>query len=310
MKNYYLLIFLSIVLILNFSCKKPDITPAYLILSEEDFKDCIDVSNFNNTHDQNYDQNELDAIRQQKFTDVLVSLNGKELGYWNLPCKIPLLPNYSDSNNIRIIPCVRIPHTSTTTTQYHFVTPYEKFFAMNKEGEYQVSDIKLKYVSSVDFSILETFTQSTDFSPRDSTYPATIQIVHDDELNKNIGKLVLADSDVYFDIVTPYFTLLGQNERQFWEISYKSVNGRMTTYLGFENTITGQTSQSMVILPSTQGVWKKIYINITDIVMQASYTASKVSTRLQITGIRDSVSRDSEFYFENIKLITMDAPYY
>jgi hypothetical protein len=312
MKKNYSLIFLFLFLVLNFSCRKPDITPAYLILSDKDFIDCIDVSDFNITHDQNYDPKELDAIKQQRFKDVLVSLNGKELGYWQLPCKIPLLPNYSGNNNIRIIPCVRLINTTTTTIQYHFVTPIEQFFEMKKEGEYRLSDFKLKYIPSVEFPVLETFTQSTDFKPRaDSLYAAAIEIVYDKELKKDIGRIVLFDTVKFFDVVTSYFPLLGKGERQFWEISYKSINGEMTTHLNFEKTISGITHQDMMVLPSTEGVWKKAYINITDIIMQVSSTAPQVSVRLEITGLRNNASLDtSYFYFENIKLITMDAPYY
>ena len=309
MKKNYFLVFLFIILILNFSCKKPDIIPAYLILLDEDFKDCIDVTNYNNTHEQNYDEKELAAIKQQNFRDVLVSLNGTMLGYFPLPCTIPLLPNYSGRNNIRVIPCVRTPNTSTTTLPYHFVTPVEQFFEMEKEGEYRLSDFKLKYMPSVDFPVLETFKQSTAFSPRLPAYPTKIEISYDEELDKDIGKIALVDSATYFDVVTSYFPLLGRGERQFWEISYKSINGQMTTYLNFEKNISGITVQPMMVYPSTQGVWKKTYIDITDIVMQASSIAPQVSVRLQITGIREKESLDSYFYFENIKLITMNAPY-
>jgi len=308
MKNNHSVFFIFAILLL-FSCGEP-VIPAYLVLSVEDFTNCIDVSDYNSAHDQNYDPKELDAIAQQNFTDVLVSLNGKELGYRQLPCTIPLLPNYSGRNNIRVIPCVRTPNTSTTTLQYPFVTPIEEFFEMQKEKEYQLSDFKLKYLSSVDFSVIETFEQSTDFIPRvPNEFPATMEILYDKELQKNIGSIILVDSSVFFDIVTPYFPLQGNGERQFWEISYNTTNGRMVTHLGFENSIT-MAGRDMVILPSTEGVWKKVYIDITNTVREASYTASQVSTRLRITGIKNDASIGSEYFFENIKLITMYAPYY
>jgi len=100
MVNRYFLFFYFLI-ILFFSCKKQDITPIYLSLSEKDFSDCIDVSNFNKNHETVYDSVELNIIKQQNFRDVFVSLNGQELGFWNLSanpvtgsCKIPLLPNF------------------------------------------------------------------------------------------------------------------------------------------------------------------------------------------------------------------------
>ena len=314
MKNNYHLIFLFVILLLNFSCNKPDITPAYLILSDEDFQDCIDVSDYNNVHDHNYDTKELDAIKQQNFTDVLVSLNGKELGYWQLPCTIPLLPDFSGKNNFRIIPCVRTQNTTETTLQYHFITPLDTIFSfMKKEEKYQISGFKLKYVPSVDFQVLETFTQSTDFSPyAENEFPAAIEIFYDKDLQKDIGKISLSDSAsaVFFDVVTSYFLLQGQGKRYFWEISYKIDNGQMNTHLNYQNTITGITYQDMMVFPSTRGVWKKAYIDITEKIRQASNIAPQVSTRLRISGFRDKEHLDAYFDFENIKLITMDAPYY
>ncbi|MCL1850847.1 MAG: hypothetical protein FWF70_05545 [Bacteroidetes bacterium] len=314
MKNNYLILFLFVLLILNCSCPTPDITPAFLIVSAEDFT--VDVSDYNDTHDQNYGAKELDAIKQHKFSDVLVSLNGKELGYWRLPCTIPLLPDYSGRNNIKVIPCVRTVNMTETTLQYSFLTKdptlpgygFEQFFErMEKEGEYRFSDIRLKYLNSVDFPILETFSQSTDFKPRNpDTFPASIEIVPDEELGKDIGRIELKDSAIFFDIVSSYVPLLGKGERQFWEISYKSINGQMITHLDFENSITMDT-HDMVGLPSTKGVWKKVYIDISNTVMQASYIAPQVSTCLRITGTRDTASMPSYYYFENIKLIT--APY-
>jgi len=312
MKKNYPFFFLFFVLIINCSCPSTDMTPAYLILSIENFEGCLDVSNYNNTHEQQYDQKKLDAIMQQNFTDVCVSLNGSLLGYWPLPCTIPLRPDYTNKNNIRIIPCVRTPNTTTTTLQYLFVTPIDiEYNTMEREREYRLSNIQVQYVPSVDFPVLETFELSTDFKPNfPNLFPATIQIIPDEDLNKNIGSIILTDTAVFFDIVTSYFLLQGKGQRQFWEISYKTVNGQMVTILGYENTITGITHQDMIVLPSTEGVWKKLYVDITDRIMQASNIASQISTCLRITGTRNKTDIASEYYFENIKLITMDAPYY
>jgi hypothetical protein len=308
MKKNYPFILIFIISILNYSCPKP-VTPAFLIITEKDFEDCIDVSDFNSTHDKNYEPLELDAVKQQKFSDVWVSLNGKDLAPWQLPCTIPLLPDYSGTNYIRVIPCVRTPNTTTTTLQYYFVTPVEQFIEMREEGEYHLSAFKVKYVPSVDFPVLETFMQSTDFKPFLDINPTSIEIYHDDTLQKNIGKITLTDSVKFFDIVTSYFILKGKDERQFWEIKYKSDNGQMVMQLGFENTISGITHYDVMVFPSTHGVWKKAYMDITDIIRQASNIAPQLSVRLRITGIRDKANSKSEFYFENIKLITMYAPY-
>jgi len=303
------LFFLSIIIFLNFSCRKTDITPAFLVLTVEDFQDRIDnnLSEFNRIHDTSYDQEEFDIIRQQNFTDVLVSLNGKQLGYWNLPCRIPLLPDYSGNNNIRIIPCVRIPNTTLTTVPYHFLKPVEVFLDIEKEGEYRFPNLKFEYVPSVAFPMLETFEQGTRFASLDSIYGARM------EVSQSMGRIFLSDSLPYFNVATSYFHLVGQENgqriQQFWEMRYMC-DGEMTTYFNYIDPISGITyAQDMIVLPSTKGSWKKVYIDLSNEIAWAARGASRVSVRLGIRGNRNSNSGSAYFYFDHIKLISMRAPY-
>ncbi|MCL2290776.1 MAG: hypothetical protein FWC34_08770 [Bacteroidetes bacterium] len=309
MKKCSFLLFLSIIAFLNFSCRKTDITPAYLLLSVEDFQNCINVSNFNKIHDTNYDAEELDIMKQQNFTDVLVTLNGKELGYWKLPCKIPLLPDYSHQNNLEIIPCVRVPNTTFTTVEYGFLNPAKFLLDMNKEGKYELSDLKsdlkFEYREEVVFTVLETFTQSTRFVP-DSNYKIPIEIVH--ESGKSMGKIALEDTLYYFKVATPHFTLdlankAGRVVRHFWELYYKCDDGLMTTYLTFSSN--PKIEFDGIVLPSTNGVWKRAYFDITNLVTPMSDGSYKVSVSLGIKGHRASNnSKNAYFYFESMKLIS------
>ena len=308
MKKCYFFFFLSLIAFLHFSCRKPDITPAYLLLSEEDFENCINTNSFNEVHETDYDSLELSIIRHHIFRDVYVSLNGKELGYWHLPCRIPLLPNYSGENNIRVVPCVRIPLNPTVTTvQYHFLKPVTQFFNMKREGEYRLSKFEFEYREGVSFPVLETFSQTTRFLSLDPINGADIETNQYVD-GKQVGKIELNDSLYYFNIVTDYFELLGQGVRHFWEISYKC-DGEMFTYLNFRNTPSGAVHQEMIIFPSTKGVWKKGYINITDIISLAAGAATRIEVRLGIRGLRNQNSSNANFYFEYVKLITMIAPY-
>ena len=305
MKKCYFLFFISIILFFVFSCKK-NITPAFLFLTEEDFIDCVNVDNFNSVHETNYTKEELDAIKHQNFKDVLVSLNGKELGYWQLPCRIPLLPNYTDKNYVRVIPCARTFSTSLTASPYYFLTPVEQFFDMEREGEYRLSDFKLEYVPSVGFPILETFSQTTVFKPFDTIHNTPMEIYYDKERGKNVGRIALEDTVVFFNVVTSPFYLKGYGVRHFWEMYYKCDSGEMITYLNFQNA--GTLSQDMIVFPATK-TWKKAYIDLTDIISLACGTADRISVRLGIRGYPTQNAKNTYFYFDNIKVITMSAPY-
>ena len=306
-KNFYFFFFAAIVF-LNFSCN-PDITPAYLILTEKDFKDCISTENFNNVHETTYDDEELVAIRQQNFRDVLVSINGHELGYYQLPCTIPLLPDYSTKNHIRVYPCARYTVTSLTLTPYYFITPVEQFIEMEKEGEYKLSDFKLEYVESVTFPILETFSQTTLFKPFDTIFPTPMEIIYDSNLKKNIGRIALEDTVSYFNVVSSYFYLKGRNARHFLEMYYKCDSGEMITYLDYQGSGSGVPHQDLVIYPATTS-WKKAYFDISEPITWAAGIQDRVYVRLGIRLIsKDKNAKNAYFYFDNIKIISMYAPY-
>jgi hypothetical protein len=309
MKKIYFLFFLSFLVLFTFSCKKPSITPAYLILlTPETVSDSayVDVSNFNKVHDTNYDQEELDIIKQHAITDVYLSING-HAQYWQLPCTVPVLPDYSRENNIRIIPCVRLANTTRTTTQYQFLKPIEQNMTLEKEGKYPIPSMKFEYRDEVTFSVLETFVQSTDFASIDTAHGVDLELYYD-PTDKHMGKITLNASKPYFNIATPYFYLNGQGERHFWEIYYKSKDGTMVTYLNYRNTTTGATAMDMIIFPSTGGVWKKAYIELTDEISKACGTASRVSVRLGIRLV-DAKTDNAEFCFKNVKVISMEARY-
>jgi len=314
MKKYYFLLFLSLQFFLFFSCRRPDITPAYLIFSAEDFKDCIenDRKKFNEVHGTDFTDTEFEIIRKHNFRDVFVNINGVDLGYWQLPCTIPLKPDYSKKNLIRVFPCVRLINNTLTTTQYNLVKPFYEFVELERETEYYFSDFvsdfkfKFEYVDSVKFPVFETFEQGTRFASIDTIFGAPIEIFHRDD-GKSVGRIVLKDTLNYFKIATDYFKLKAYHRKQFWEITYRC-DEDITTFLHFQKS-SGNITQDMIGFYATKEVTKIAYIDITEIVRQVAGTDEYVSVRLGISGIRNSDTKTVIFDIENVKLIDMYAPY-
>ena len=307
MKKSYPFLFL-VIFFLTFSCKKID-PPAYLLLYLEDFK--INTDNFNKDHETDYDKEELKIIGHQEFKEVLVSLNGRELGYWQLrpevPCTIPLLPDYSrEKNNIRVTPCTRVPNVTLNTVPYYFVLSEERFVTLDKEGVYRLSDLKFEYAPSVSFPILETFAQTTGFKPRDSINRAPMEIYK--LSGESVGRIALEDSVDFFNVISREVNLYGQGVRQYWEMEYWCDHGEATTYLDFKNPIGTIPQQDMMVLPASDD-WKKIYIDLTDIVSMAAGSSTNIKLCLGIRGLKKSDAQNAYFYFRHVKLITMLAPY-
>ncbi len=302
MKKRYILILFTIISLFFASCDDQDLTPAYLIITKEDLQNCVDVSQFNSDQDEAYGEIELEAIASQNFKDVWVYFNGKNLGCWELPCKIPVLPNYTDSNFVQIVPGIRLNGVSTMIPVYPFLEPFKTTYYMNREGNYLLSErnIKFKYASGINFPLLETFEQSTEFASIDAD---GVNMIVTQEDNRTIGKITLVDS-TYFDIKSPKYYLEGSGNFTFWEMEYKCENN-IDIQL-FVYTATGAiTPVPLVSLRSTNGEWKKIYINLTSTLTDYTSSAAYIGVELVMTGNRYN-SSVTNFCFDNIKLITFE----
>jgi hypothetical protein len=124
---------------------------------------------------------------------------------------------------------------------------------------------------------------------------------------RSMGRIALNDSLKYFEVATSHLNLAGSGMRHFWEIYYLCDQGEMTTYLRFQNAAIYQ--QDLIVFPPTNGVWKRAYIDLTEHISWAAGYSSTVSVSLSIRGLRAPNSQNANFYFGNIKLISMRAPY-
>ena len=213
------------------------------------------------------------------------------------------MPDYTKENNIRVTPCTRVPNVTTYTVPYYFVLSQERFFTLVKEDSCRFTNLKFEYAPSVKFPILETFVQTTGFKPRDTIYTVPMEIY-----KERMGRIALEDSLDFFNVTSREVVLYGQGVRQYWEMEYWCDNGEMTTYLDFINPIATMPQQDMIVLPASNS-WKKIYIDITEIVSMAAGSATTIKLRLGIRGLKKSENQNAYFYFKHVKLVTMSAPF-
>lgn len=308
MKQIQILIILSAFIITFSSCDDTDLTPAYLVITEADFQNCIDMTNFNTLHEESYDQFQLEAIASQKFKDVWVYVNGKNLGCWELPCKIPILPDFTEENIIKLVPGVRLNGVSTMIPAYPFLSIFTTSFMMDREQTYYLSErnISFTYPETIIFPLLETFDQSTSFETID---PDLVNIQIGKEDNKTVGiinlETTLNDSLDFFDIKSPILQLKGSGNFTFWEMDYKCDNNIYCEI--FIHTSAGPiVPVSLVSLNPTNGQWKKIYINLTSTLTNYTTTSSRIPIELVMTGNRKSDQSNTSFFFDNLKIITFN----
>lgn len=299
-KNVYF--FLLWTILLAASCKQPNLTPAYILITPEDINNCVDVSNFNETHGTSYDEEQLSAFQQHTFTHVNVYVNGKNLGCWEVPCKVPVLDmNGEDTASVVILPAFRKTGMTNTVMGYPFFNVLLKKILLKPGETYAFSDdpLSFRYTSYSDCPYLETFINSSSFSSTDTAHNITFVPDHHD--GRSVGFISLT-SDDYFDVATPYIKLPARNYYVMLEVTYK-IDANMEVGLKLSTGQYSNTVHSLGGMYATDGEWKTIYFDLAKVISSYHYTGTAWTTAsIVLTGIGEK-SKNTNFYIDNIKII-------
>ena len=298
-----LLIFMGVT-----SCKRADLTPAYIMVTPEDFEDCIDVSNFNETHDQNFDQDQLTALKRHKFTHVNIYVNNKNLGCWELPCKVPVLDvDNTDSCTLILIPAFPMSGMGNTISGYPFLNITRQRVLLQKNQVYEVARNRPKYVYSeyTLFPYFETFSNSTSFSPvptPDATQTdlTFLPVSYED---KNVGEIVLNDAaGLHFDVQSTPFTVPVGSYQVVLEIRYKT-EGKMDISAKMSGAYYPYKWYSVGGINASPNEWKTIHFDLTNTI-NSNYGSSGNSTdfTLMLTGVGKE-GQDTHFYIDDVKVV-------
>ena len=304
-------IFLIISLLLIFvgvnSCKRVDLTPAYIVITPEDFENCIDVSNFNETHDQNFDQDQLAALTRHQFTHVNIYVNNKNLGCWELPCKVPVLDvNNNDSCKLVLIPAFPMTGMGNTIYGYPFLNISSQRVLLQRDHVYRVSENPPKYEYSeyARFPFFETFSNSTSFSPVPSpnqTNEINFMPVTSDV--GNIGEIVLNDAiGQHFDVQsTPIVVPVG-SYRVFLEIRYKT-DAKVDISAKMSNAYYPYRWYPIGGFYASPDQWKTIHFDLTSTInSNHSGSGSVTELTLMLSGVGKE-GEEKRFEIDDIKVV-------
>ncbi len=307
MRNYiYLIISILLIVIGITSCKRVDLTPAYIVVTPEDFENCIDVSNFNETHDQNFDQEQLTALTRHKFTHVNVYVNNKNLGCWELPCKVPVLDvSSTDSCTLILIPAFPMSGMANTIAGYPFLNITRQRVLLQKDRVYEVAQNRPKFVYSeyVLFPYFETFANSTSFTPVPSPTQTDLTFLPVAYEDKNVGEIVLNDAaGLHFDVQSTAFPVPVGSYRVVLEVRYKT-EGKMDISAKMSNAYYPHRWYSVGGINASPKEWKTIHFDLTNTI-NSNYGSSGNSTdlTLMLTGVGKE-DEETHFYIDDIKVL-------
>lgn len=296
--------FLSIALIFN-SCKETDLTPAYIHVTKETLMDCIDVSDYNETHNENYDQEKLEALKRHKFTHVTVYVNNKNLGCWELPCKVPVLDvSGADTSTLVLIPAFPMTGMSNTIWGYPFLNICRQKVILQKGTTYEADQNPPKYVYSeyTRIPFFHTFSNSTPFEPSDTSRSKLnlLPVLYE---GMNVGELTMSDSvGQSFDIYSLPFVVPVGNSRVLLEISYKT-DCDIDVALKMSSAASPHTAYSVGGFYASPNEWKTIHFDLSQTIQNyyaSSGTATEATLVLSGAGEKGKVSH---VYIDDIKVI-------
>ncbi len=307
MKNFIFLITSMLLFLVGASsCKRSDLTPAYIVATPEDFEGCIDVSNFNETHDQNFDQDQLTALTRHKFTHVNLYVNNKNLGCWELPCKVPVLDvDNSDSCKLVLIPAFPMSGMGNTISGYPFINITRQRVLLQKDHVYEVAQERPKYVYSeyARFPYFETFANSTSFSPVPSPTQTNLTFMPVSIEDKNVGEIILNDAaGQHFDVQSTAFPVPVGSYRVVLEVRYKT-EGKMDISAKMSNAYYPHRWYSVGGINASPNEWKTIHFDLTNTINSNHGTAGNAT---ELTLMLAGVGKDGEetrFYIDDIKVI-------
>lgn len=307
MKNFIFLITSMLLFLVGASsCKRSDLTPAYIVATPEDFEGCIDVSNFNETHDQNFDQDQLTALTRHKFTHVNLYVNNKNLGCWELPCKVPVLDvDNSDSCKLVLIPAFPMSGMGNTISGYPFINITRQRVLLQKDHVYEVAQERPKYVYSeyARFPYFETFANSTSFSPVPSPTQTNLTFMPVSIEDKNVGEIILNDAaGQHFDVQSTAFPVPVGSYRVVLEVRYKT-EGKMDISAKMSNAYYPHRWYSVGGINASPNEWKTIHFDLTNTINSNHGTAGNTT---ELTLMLAGVGKDGEetrFYIDDIKVI-------
>lgn len=301
MKRFTSFFFLLLSLFFFISCKKIDIAPTYIVIDKKDILvslENLDLEQFNSTS----------GLTAHDFSDIWLTANGKKIGIWELPCRIPILE--SGKVTLAVEPGIKLNGVSTTRPIYPFLQKYLLTIETPGNGEEVVVKPTFSYYgSNLHFPLIENFESAgTEFSSLDSTKPSFSKVYDptliyqnkwdSSDVNSCSGWIQLKDSLTSFEVISPKLSLPGGGKWVFLEFNYKC-DQEINTGLFITQSNNVTTNENLVTLRPTDGEWKKAYVNLT---LAVSRNINAQAFRVLLSGNKQN-SVEANFYVDNIRVL-------
>lgn len=235
------------------------------------------------------------------FTDAYITVGGKIMGIFELPCKIPVLMD--GSQYIEIYPVIRKNGISATKGIYPFCQPFTMTADLVKNETLQISP-KTRYFTSSEFAFIEDFESASLKFETDGISNASLQqVLHTDPgKSGNCGHISLNATDSLWLGYTHDQMVLPKGGREVYlEIEYKMTNTLLTGVLAISpGSVKNHDNIQLNAQEASVATWRKAYIELKEIV---SFSLETEYFEQYLKAVLDPGKSSADIYIDNIKVI-------
>ncbi len=283
-KNLLLITLFSSFLI---GCKQDDITPSWLVVNE-----------FSLTTNQ-----ETQGANSHGISDAWIFMDGRSLGVFEVPCKIPVLDE--GEHNFIIFGGIKNNGISSTRIRYPFYNPYEVTASLALNDTLHLSPT-ITYKGETAFSFNEDFEDAGIGFVKGPTSDTTMIFIDDEDIvqhGEKCGAIFLTATDSVYTGSTASFMDLPQAKDVFLELDYKNNNSlAMGVIARYPDGSVNEHTPLIIMNPQTDGeeVWKKIYIDLKE---DVSFDVGATSYEIFFLAVKSSTVDEGRIYIDNVKVV-------
>lgn len=288
MRKFYFLYFSLLYLSACKKFDKPEQIPAYIQI------DKIDLS-----------VTSTQGTASNSIIDAWVYVNDQPIGVFNLPCTIPILA--TGFQKINVYAGIKDNGLTESRTKYLMFENFQTYGVDLKAGEiaYMTGTLQpvVKYYPS---SVIDIWNENFDNAAidfiADPNSETGVTFIGDSTLafeGQGMGKIELVSGLTYARVITAQsFDLPQQGKPVYVELDYNTNNSMAIGIQAINGTELTNLDQTVIF--ATNGVWKKIYINLTELVSQQT---SANLFKFIITATKDGNVTTVENYIDNFKVV-------
>lgn len=234
------------------------------------------------------------------LTEAFVNMDGKYLGAFQLPIKIPIIGE--GEHEIIILPGVINNGISGTKRRYPFVEPYTVSVNLLLEDTISITP-RTRYYKETKF-LIEDFENAILKVQTDGSSQASIVKANDPDIlqwGNSYGAIHLNPTDSVFVGYTNFLkNLPKQGAEVYLEMDYMNSNSMMTSVISYSATSFNDDIHIQLNPQQEPAVWKHIYLDLKEII---SFRISATTNEQGFAAVLDETGATKYIYLDNIKVV-------